>query len=428
MNILHLSIYDRLGGACIAGYRQHQALRRAGVDSQMFVRYKVTNDLFVHEFHPSPAWQFRFPRIWRRVVREWRNEHARLRGEMFSAQSEHGDDLLQYLPQADIVNIQFAWDFLDYPSFFSSLPEEVPIVVTMHEMGSFTGGCSYAESCLGFLDRCGNCPKLGRSGEGDLSRSGWIERRDAFAARRNGNLHFVADSHWLDGEARKSRLLCDYPVSTIHYGLDCAIFKPLNRDFARSSFGIPVGARVISFAAASVTDPRKGIRFLVEAIQGMNEKPFLLTWGRSVPEALAGIPQLHLGNIDSEHLMALAYNASDVFVMPSQEEAFGQTALESIACGTPVAAFEAGGIPETVRHEQTGLLSRVGNAEQLRHSIERLLGDQELWRHCSENGPKVAKAEFSYEVNAKNYIALYQSLLEPESRRVNHGGHRGHRE
>jgi glycosyltransferase involved in cell wall biosynthesis len=126
--------------------------------------------------------------------------------------------------------------------------------------------------------------------------------------------------------------------------------------------------------------------------------------------------------------MALAYNASDVFVMPSLEEAFGQTALEAIACGTPVAAFQAGGIPETVRHEQTGLLGPVGDSEVLRTNIERLLGNEGLWRHCSENGPKVAQMEFSYEVNAKNYIALYQSLLEPESRRINYGGHGGHRE
>ena len=428
MKVLHLGIYDRFGGACIAAYRQNEALRRAGVDSQMFVRFKATGDPFVHEYLPPSGWRFRIPRVWRRVVREWKGHHARLRGEMFKATSEHAETLLEYLPQADVVNIQFAWDFLDYPSFFSRLPQHVPIVATMHEMGTFTGGCSYAESCTGFHKRCGNCPKLGRSGENDLSRKGWLERRDAFAARQKKKLHFLADSHWLEGQARKSSLLRDYPISTIHYGVDCEIFKPLNHDFARSSFGIPAGSRVVSFSAATLTDPRKGMRFLIEALNGMREKPFLLIWGRSVPQALAGIPQLHLGNIDSEHLMALAYNASDVFVMPSLEEAFGQTALEAIACGTPVAAFHAGGIPETVRHEQTGLLCPVGDSDALRTNIERLLDDEGLWRQCSENGPQLARAEFSYEVNAKNYIALYQSLLEPESRRINYGGHGGHRE
>lgn len=58
------------------------------------------------------------------------------------------------------------------------------------------------------------------------------------------------------------------------------------------------------------------------------------------------------------------------------------------------------------------MIGRFIMLEGLWLNIERLLGDQELWRHCSENGPKVAKAEFSYEVNARNYIALYESLLE----------------
>lgn len=428
LRVLQVGIYDRSGGGCIAGYRQHQALRKAGVDSQMFVRFKVTGDPFVHAHLPPPSWNLRIPRVWRRKVRDWKRQQARLRGEMFTATSEHGATLLDYFPQADVVNVQFAWDFLDYPSFFSRLPQHVPIVLTMHEMASFTGGCSYAGACGGFLERCGHCPKLGRSGENDLSHMGWLDRRNAFAARHKKNLYFVANSRWTAELAQKSSLLRDYPVTNINLGLDCGIFKPLDRSFARSSFGIAEGSRVLSFAAASVTDPRKGMRFLIEAINGMREKPFLLTWGRSVPQALAGIPQLHLGNIDSEHLMALAYNASDVFVMPSQEEAFGQTALEAIACGTPVAAFQAGGIPETVRHEQTGLLGPVGDSEVLRTNIERLLDEESLWRHCSEYGPKVAQAEFSYEVNAKNYIALYQSLLKLESRRINHGGHRGHRE
>jgi len=412
LSVLQVAVYDRSGGGCIAGFRQHQALRRAGVDSQMFVRFKVTGDPFVHEHVPPPEWNLRIPRVWRRKAQEWKRNHSRLLGEMFMATSEHDATLLIYLPQADVVNIQFAWDFLDYPSFFSCMPQHVPIVVTMHEMGTFTGGCSYAESCAGFIDRCGNCPKLGHSGENDLSRQGWLERCYAFAARHKKNLHFVANSQWTAELARKSSLLRDYSVTNINLGLDCGIFKPLDRSFARSSFGIPEGSRVLSFAAASVSDPRKGMRFLIEAVNGMREKPFLLTWGRNVPQALAGIPQLHLGNIDSEHLMALAYNASDVFVMPSQEEAFGQTALEAIACGTPVAAFQAGGIPETVRHEQTGLLCPVGDSGALQKNIERLLDDVGLWRHCSENGSKVAQAEFSYAVNAKNYIALYQSLLE----------------
>jgi glycosyltransferase involved in cell wall biosynthesis len=412
MRVLQLGINDRYGGACIAAYRQHMALLQAGVDSQMWVRSKTTNDLTVKTFTPSPSMGRRAGRISRR---HWLSRQSRwygIREEMFDDRSEHNGYELTGLPSADVLNLQFAWGFIDYPKFFKSLPVAMPIVVTMHEMAHFTGGCSYTGGCTRFHKTCGNCPKMERQGERDFSRAGWDRRASAYAHRVLGNLHFVANSYWLAAEAKKSRLLARLPVSVIHLGLDTNIYRPLNRSFAREVLRVPADQPVVSFAAASVNDERKGMKFLMEALRALPQKPHLLTWGRSFPLVQPDISHRHLGNIDNEHFMALAYNAADVFVMPSLEETFGQTALEAIACGTPVAAFQAGGIPETVRHEQTGLLCPVGDSDALRSNIERLLNDEGLWRQCSENGPQLARAEFSYEVNAKNYIALYQSLLQ----------------
>ena len=330
---------------------------------------------------------------------------------MFDDRSEHDGDELAGLPQADVLNMQFAWNFIDYPKFFQSIPATMPLVVTMHEMVNFTGGCSYTSGCARFHQACGNCPKMDRAGERDFSRTGWERRRDAFTARPKGKLHFVADSHWLAAEAKKSSLLTDMPVSVIHYGLDTQVYRPLDRAFARSVLGIPPDAPVVAFAAASVDDNRKGMTHLIEALTGMMVKPFLLTWGKNFPPRLEEIPHMHLGNLDSEHLMALAYNAADVFAMPSLEEAFGQTALEAIACGTPVAAFGSGGIVETVRHEQTGLLAGVGSSAELRACIMKLLSDRQLWSSCSREGVRVAATEFTLELNARRYVGLYESLL-----------------
>jgi glycosyltransferase involved in cell wall biosynthesis len=411
MRVLHLGIYDRYGGASIAAYRQHTALLRQGVDSQMWVRFKATDDPAVKTFTPSAKLGQRIRRIGRRHWLNWQRRQSGLRADFFDDRSEHGGEELTGLPTTDIINLQYAWNFIDYPEFFKCISSETPVIVTMHDQSHFTGGCPYTGGCPRFQAACGQCPKLERRGERDCSRAGWERRKSAYLSRRQGKLHFVADSHWLAAEAKKSSLLDGLPVSVIHYGLDTDVFRPLDRAFARSVFGIPAGVRVVSFAAAAVDDARKGIRHLIEAVMGMEVKPFLLTWGKSFPPRLAGISHLHLGNLDSEHLMAMAYNATDVFAMPSLEEAFGQTALEAIACGTPVAAFGAGGIVDTVRHEQTGLLATSGNSKELRRIITRLLTDQILWQHCSFEGVSVAKAEFSLEQNAVRYVELYESLL-----------------
>ena len=98
MRILHLSYYDRKGGACIAAYRQHQALRAAGVDSVMWVRHKVTNDPHVFEYRPQSDLCSRIQRIARRQWLSSQKARARPMGEIFDDRSEHDGRELHELP------------------------------------------------------------------------------------------------------------------------------------------------------------------------------------------------------------------------------------------------------------------------------------------------------------------------------------------
>lgn len=378
----------------------------------MLVKTKVTQDVSVGVFQASEELSRRCKRFLTRKLLDNKIEKARPSAAFAMAQSDIGAELLPRLESADLINLQFAWGFADYPSLMKRLPAEVPVVVTMHGLENFTGGCSYTQGCAGFQLQCGNCPQLGARAPNDLSARGWRIRNDAFSLRKGGKLHFVADSHWMAAEARKSSLLREFPVSVIYYGIDTGIFRPLDRAAARGAFDIPAGMPVLGFAADSVSDERKGIRYLLAALQGLPEKPFLLTWGRDRAQALDTFPGLHLGHLDSEHLAALVYNACDVFVMPSVEEAFGQTALEAQACGTPVAAFAAGGIPEVVRQGETGFLAPVGDVEQLRGNIRRLLDDPSLRKNLGEKGRLLAGERFSFRANAEQYTQLYSALLQ----------------
>jgi glycosyltransferase involved in cell wall biosynthesis len=414
LKVLHIAYHDRKGGASIAAYRQHQSLQRNGIDSQMLVKFKVTQDASVSAFQASDNAVLRLKRL---LLRKWLGhelEKARPTAPFAMARADIGSELLPRLKSVDLINLQFAWGFADYPSLMELLPPEVPVVVTMHGLENFTGGCSYTQGCTGFERECGNCPQLKKRKTNDLSKREWNLRSAAFNRRKQKKLHFVADSHWMAKEASRSSLLRNLPVSVIYYGIDTEIFRPLDRTAARSVFNIPPGVKVISFAADSVSDPRKGMTELSAALAGMKEKPFLLTWGRDRHREFVKLGGLHLGYVESEHLGALAYNASDVFVMPSREEAFGQTALESIACGTPVAAFAAGGIPEVVRDGATGLLAKPGQADELRQNILRLLADEGLRQAIGKTGVKTAHEEFSFAVHAARYLDLYRSMVKPE--------------
>ena len=410
MRILHLSHFDRKGGACIAAYRQHQALRAAGVDSVMWVRHKVTNDPHVFEYRPPSDVVSRARRIARRRRLALNKKQAKPIGEMFDDRSEYGGGELLDLPPHDVINVQFSQGFVDVPAFLAKIPVTTPIVFTLHEMSMLTGGCSYAYDCRGFEKQCGNCPQLGNRQSNDFSRRSWMRKNEAYTQRDSANLHFAADSHWIASQAAKSSLLKDHEVSTMHYGVDTTIFRPLDAIACKEILGIPTDRPVIAFAAVSVADKRKGAGCLIEAIQQMEEKPFLLTWGASFPPELEQLPHLHLGSIDSEHLLATVYNAADVFVIPSMEEAFGQTALESLACGRPVVGSDVGGIPDMVRDGETGLLVERGNAAALATALDQLAQDQDKRAQLGSNGRELVLREFSFQKNAASYLELYRGL------------------
>jgi glycosyltransferase involved in cell wall biosynthesis len=93
------------------------------------------------------------------------------------------------------------------------------------------------------------------------------------------------------------------------------------------------------------------------------------------------------------------------------EEAFGQTALEAIACGTVVAGFATGGIGDIVQNDLNGLLVMRGDSNALGHAIMRLLKDEALRVRWQETCEAWVKARFFFVRNATAYHALYESLL-----------------
>ena len=80
-----------------------------------------------------------------------------------------------------------------------------------------------------------------------------------------------------------------------------------------------------------------------------------------------------IGRLRDDFSTVLVYNASDVFVAPSLAESFGYVILESLACGTPVAGFNVGGIPDLIKHKGNGYLARYKDADDLATGIQYCL-------------------------------------------------------
>src|SRR5205823_47982 len=127
-------------------------------------------------------------------------------------------------------------------------------------------------------------------------------------------LAFVANSFWSGDKARLSALTKGRRIEVIHYGLDQSVYSPRKRREAREALGIRAEEPVLLFAAHDLGLPHKGGRYLREALVNVRcqQSIRLLTMGAGHFEAGSGYLHTHFGQVESDELQALLYQAADV--------------------------------------------------------------------------------------------------------------------
>jgi len=416
VKITHLSTSDLLGGAARAAYRLHSSLCKLGCQSRFLAQYKTSTDPTVTEFAVSTRAQVRLRRgLRRRYLALSQRAIASLPpGATFFTDDrcQHGGDALAQVPESDVLNLHWIAGFIDYREFFRQVPVGLKVVWTMHDMNPFTGGCHYDAGCHRYRQRCGMCPQLGSTSPNDFSAQVWSRKKEAFSAPAVKHMHLVAPSRWLAGEARQSTLFSAFDVTVIPNGIDTDLFQPRDMRQAREQLRIPQASSVVLFVADSIVERRKGFSFLPEALQSLKSNPdlYFLAVGRGASCVDLGPRVITLDYVCDERTLSDAYSAADLFVLPSVQDNFPNTALEALACGTPTVGFHVGGIPEIVRNDQTGITVSLGDTQALGKAIEALLGDPGRRATMSSNCRRVAVEEYSLKIQAERYINLYEEM------------------
>jgi len=115
-----------------------------------------------------------------------------------------------------------------------------------------------------------------------------------------------------------------------------------------------------------------------------------------------------LGKIET---VAPLLSAADLFLLPSQSESFGLSALEALASGVPVVGSNAGGLPEVVREGVSGALCAVGDTEAMARASIDILGDRNRWQEMSEFAARDARERFAIDDVVEQYEAFYDLAL-----------------
>ncbi len=115
-----------------------------------------------------------------------------------------------------------------------------------------------------------------------------------------------------------------------------------------------------------------------------------------------------LGRIEN---VAPLLSSAELFLLPSENESFGLSALEALACGVPVVASNAGGIPEVIREGVTGALRPVGDVAAMAAAAVEILCDEVRWHSMSVAAAADARQRFSEDRVIGQYEAVYEDAL-----------------
>ena len=417
MRILIVNTSERTGGAAVAANRLMEALNNNGVKAKMLVRDKETDALTVAALPPSRLLQLHF--LWERLV-IWFHLHLR-RQRLFELDIANAGTDITRLPEfqeADVIHLHWVnQGMLSLRDIRKILETGKPVVWTMHDIWSATAVCHYARGCEQFQVECRQCPLLPQSSS--LANKVWRRKVKMLSGQR---VTYVACSQWLAGEARKSALLQGQAVMSIPNPIDTRLFRPQDKKAAKVSVELPADRRIILFVSQRVTDPRKGIDFLVEAIRRLVEKypdmkkdTAIAILGGHAAEVASRLtlPVYSLGYVSEPKRIVQVYNAADVFVLPSLEDNLPNTIMESMACGVPCVGFRVGGIPEMIDHCENGYVAAFQDADDLARGIRYVLDEadsESLSQNCLH---KVAHC-YSQQSVANRYIEVYQAAMRPQ--------------
>lgn len=399
MKIIHITTIDA-GGAYKAALRLHQGLIKKGITSQILLRTKLNS----------------------------RNEGTEIFGNQLSsclskaknlfnlcmADGEIARDVLgtdisknKMVRDADVIILHWINSFLTPKEIRKLAALNKPIIWILHDMWLFTGGCHYDGYCGEYKNRCINCC-LSKRG---VSQKNLEEKKKLLQAI---DATIVGPSQWMVDCAKESNILKEKRIQFIPNMLDTHIYQQIaEKNTLYAKYNVNYGKKTILFGAADggTENQIKGFNYLLKALELLPREKFqLLVFGNAgknmnLPK---GFDVSLLGFISDENALKEVYNIADVFVTPSNQEAFGYTACESLACGTPVVCFPVGGLKDQVEHMKNGYIAAYHDAEDLAKGI--VYCAEHTWE-LGKNAVELAQ-RYSDDIVTDAYVKLIKEITE----------------
>jgi glycosyltransferase involved in cell wall biosynthesis len=217
-------------------------------------------------------------------------------------------------------------------------------------------------------------------------------------------------------------------VHLIPNSVDTSRFMPVEfsqKDFLRKKLNLPQNAIIAIYTGRLVS--YKGLPLLLKVWAEIRHKH------ENILLILAGTGGLDIHNCENELGEYVKVNglenqviftgavqnvpeylqASDLFVFPTENDAFPSSIVEAMACGLPVVSTPVGAIKTIITDGKTGLLIQPGNAGQLYQALDIILSHEEMASRLGKAACRSVQDLYSAEIVSKKYMTLFQGLIEP---------------
>lgn len=274
----------------------------------------------------------------------------------------------------DIILIIFTPTFLNAKNIFELYQyTNAKIYWQLVDMAPFTGLCNYAWQCLNYQTSCGKCPAIYSDNSNDISRK---NHQFKIENMNKTELKIIIGSNWLISRAKKSTVFKNKTIYKVFLSVDENLFNPYyNKEELRIKYNIPKCSTVIGFGANNLNDKRKGIQYIVDALnylaqQEISSQLYIIYSGNGQVQLDPNLKNCSFGNLTRNELPSF-YRCCDFFINTSIQEVGPYMMIEALMCGVPVISFKTGFADDFIFNNKTGFIVNTISYQCLAQVIEK---------------------------------------------------------
>lgn len=309
----------------------------------------------------------------------------------------------------DIIHLHnLHGSYLNLPILFGYLKKtNIQILITLHDCWLFTGKCPHftAVGCEKWRYTCGECPQLERYPRSklDTTKKCLLDKKKWLSGFEN-RLQIVTVSNWLKDTAQRS-FLKNYPMQTIHNGINCAMFHRIDDVEIRKKYQLE--NKFIILGVSSNWNEEKGFEEFLQLSEKLCDDEMIILVGLTEKQIMMLPPKIMgIAKTENQTELAKLYSAADVFLNTSKEETFGMVTAEAMACGTPVIVYDSTACSEIVSDE-CGCIMK-SNEKNIYHYITLTRYDKKYDRNLIS---KKIRSMYSDVQMVNAYIEIFGEMI-----------------